>query len=367
MAYVNIELPIIDVNDDTAVITEVLYKDGDHVKEGDVVLIVESTKATKDIAVKQSGFILYLCKEFETRKTGETIAVVFDSIDGLNEFKNDKKRGELSNNNDSEPAVNATKKAVALAEKLGVNIADIAAKNDLRLIREKDVELFVAASNTRKKEGESVFTLKRERVVIIGAGNGAEVVIDILLDYPDIEIVGLVDDNVKVFKNYNIPVLDCGIEDFPDKYGSDFYDAAIISIGANLKSMRFRRSVFEKYKAKGVRFINAIAKSAEIRRGVQLGEGNIIGAGCYIGTLTRIGDNNSISYGANIGHHNIIGSHNLIAPGVFTSGADTIGNSCIIPAGVSVINMVSIGDDVIVPVGYAVSQSIEAGSVIKSK
>lgn len=366
MSYEHINLPIIDVNEEEATITERLFKDGDSVKKGDIILVVENTKATKDVIATKNGYILYQCKEFDTRKNGDTIAVIFDSIDELNRYKEENDRGVGTDKVAGELAVSATKKAIALAEKLGINISDVVAEKGGGLIKEKDVELYAASvGNNSMMNDAPNFTLKRERVVIIGAGNGAEVVIDILLDYPDVEIVGLVDDNVKVFRNYNIPVLDCGIKDFPDKYGSDFYDSVIISIGANLKSMGLRRSIFEKYKAKGVKFTNAIAKSAEIRRGAQIGEGNIIGAGCYIGTLTKIGDNNSISYGANIGHHNIVGSHNLIAPGVFTSGADKIGDSCIIPAGVSIINRVSIGDKVIVPIGYAVSQSIEDGKIIK--
>lgn len=364
MAYEKIVLPIIDVNEEEATITERLFNDGDKVNVGDILFVVENTKATKDVVAVKSGYVLYLSKEFDIRKNGDSIALIFDSIEELNDYKENNKLEGCQTG--QEISVNATKKAIALADKLGINIVDIAVQKGEGLIKEKDVEQFASTVEVQliKKDTRNLM-LKRERVVIIGAGQGAEVVIDILLDNPDVEIVGLVDDNVKVFRNYNIPILDCGIEDFPDKYGADFYDSAIISIGSNLKSMKFRRSVFEKYKAKGVRFTNAIDKSVRIRRGVKIGEGNIIGSGCYIGTLTSIGDNNSISYGANIGHHNIIGNHNLIAPGVFTSGADVIGDSCIIPAGVSIINRVSIGDEVIVPIGYAVSQSLESGKVIK--
>lgn len=366
MSYTEIKMPVIDVNEEEATITEILFKKGDRITAGDVIISAENTKAVSDVAAPTDGYFMPLCKDFDVKKGGDLIALIFESIEDLNAYSD--MACEAQTENKSARTVDATKKAIALAERLGVDIGLVAENKRNGIIKEKDVEEFAKSGSILLKEPiKPTFILKRERVVIIGAGNGAEVVIDILLDDPDKEIVGLVDDNVKELKNYKYPVLDCTIRDFPDKYGSDFYDTAIISIGSNLSSMKFRRQVFEDYVKKGVRFTNAIAQSAEIRRGAQIGTGNIIGSGCYIGTLTKIGDNNSIGYGTHIGHHNIVGSHNLLAPGIFTSGADVIGNSCIIPAGVSMVNRAYIGDNVVVPVGYAVTNNLEPGTVIKNK
>lgn len=365
MEHTKINMPLIDVNEEKAVVTEVVLQEGDMVKTGDIIISIENTKATSDITSPADGYFLPLCKSFDEKKSGDTLAIIFASKEDLYSYKKLPNR-ETTTGGDT-IQVNATKKALALAQELGIDICLVAAGNS-GVVREKDIEEFSQKNRRTKDEHKKPsFVLKRERVVIIGAGNGAEVVIDILLDDPDKEIVGLVDDNVKKLKNYNFPLLDCTIKDFPDQYGKEFYDTVIISIGANLNSMKFRRTVFEDYEKRGVHFTNVISKSAEIRRGVQLGVGNVIGAGCYIGTLTIIGNNNSISYGTNIGHHNIIGSHNLFAPGVFTSGSDTIGDSCILPAGVTMVNRAKIGDGVIVPVGYAIANNLEDGQVIKNR
>ncbi len=364
MSRTKVTMPVIDVNEEKATITEILFGEGDEVRKGDIIMSAENTKATSDITSPSDGFFLPICKSFEEIVSGKTIAFIFDTIDELADYKRSDDSVDIE---DEKVDINATKKALALAKEKGIDIAIIASMKGDGVIKEKDVQEYINSNVKEISDVKPSFILKRERVVIIGAGNGAEVVIDILLDDPTKEIVGLVDDNVRKLKNYSFPVLDCTIKDFPDKYGLDFYDTAIISIGANLSSMKFRRSVFEDYVRRGVKFTNAISKSAELRRGVQLGVGNIIGSGCYIGTLTRIGDNNSISYGTNIGHHNIVGSHNLFAPGVFTSGSDEIGNSCILPAGVAMVNRAVIGDDVVVPVGYAITNNLESGTVIKKR
>ena len=364
MGRTRIEMPVIDVNEEKATVTEILFGEGEQVNKGDIIISVENTKASSDITAPIDGYILPICKPFDEIPGGEVIAYIFDTQEELAEYKNK----ELSTDNKNEGKnINATKKAITLAEQMGIDINKIASEKQDGVIKEKDVLEYAKVNSIQLETSKPSFTLKRERVVIIGAGKGAEVVIDILLDDPSKVIVGLVDDNVRELRNYSFPVLDCTVNDFPDKYGAEFYDTAIISIGANRRSMRVRSAIFLDYEKRGVKFTNAISKSAEIRRGVQLGVGNIVGAGCYIGTLTIIGNNNCINYGTNIGHHNVVGSHNLFAPGVFTSGSDTIGDSCILPAGVAMVNRAQIGNNVVVPVGYAISGNVDSDVVIKNR
>ena len=168
MAYTKIYLPIIDVNEEEAVITERLFKDGNKVESGDAVLVVENTKATKDVIADQSGYILFQCKEFDTMKNGDCVALIFDTVEELENFKSQ----SFSSNNENKKAnnfsVNATKKAIALAEKLGVDISEIVSSNSGKLIKEKDVELFASAITSGKlKKERPLFSLKRERIVIL--------------------------------------------------------------------------------------------------------------------------------------------------------------------------------------------------------
>ncbi len=363
MSITKIEMPMIDANEDKATLMDIYFDEGDKVKCGDVVMLAENMKTTCEIDSPADGYFLPLFRESDEVMSGDTIAAIFDSLEELKEYKTSASAKKVDSNSE----VNATKKAISLAEEMGIDIKQLAEERGQGVIREKDVQDFAKAHNLAKSDNKSAFILERERVVIIGASDGAEVIIDILLDDPTKVVVGLVDDNIRKMKNYDYPILDCSVKDFPDKYGHDFYDTAILSIGANQKMMKIRREIFEDYVKRGVKFTNAIAKSAEIRRGVKLGVGNVIGSGCYIGTLSIIGDNNSISYGVNIGHHNIIGSHNLIAPGVFLSGSDMIGDSCVLPAGVAMVNRCRVGDDVVVPVGYAITNNIKSETIIKNR
>ena len=356
-------MPVFHANDDEATITEVHVKSGDEVHKGDILFVVEDSKAVNEITAKADGVILSECRPYDVKKQGSVLAIRFDSVEEMNRWKAENRNSEVKDDGGS---INATKKAKEMAGRLGIDLKFIADRNEGRVIRTEDVKRYHDSSEPYHNI-DLPFMLKRERIIIIGAGKGAEVIVDILLDDPDKEIVGLVDDKVKIFANYSFPVLDCNIKTFPDSIDRNSYDAVIISIGADLRSMRLRGEIYNNYSIRGLKFTNAIARSAEIRRGVTLGDGNIIGSECYIGSLTRIGNNNTISYGAYIGHHNIIGDSNLIGPGTVTSGSDNIGSNCIIPAGVSMINRASIGDNVVLPVGYAIDKTIGSDTIIKEK
>lgn len=207
-----------------------------------------------------------------------------------------------------------------------------------------------------------MYRYDKERIIIVGAGKGAEVLIDILDDYYDKQVVLLVDDKVRDFPGYKVSSY--GVNEFADLADRSEFDTAIISLSANRKIMKLRSKIFNYYRTRGIEFTNVIAKSAEIRRDVKIGQGNIIGANVYIGTLTVLGDNNAISYNAVIGHHNVIGNCNLLAPGIMTSGSVIIGSDCIIPAGVNFINRVQIGSNVVLPVGYNVTENIADNTFI---
>ncbi len=355
-----ITLPRIDVNETEATIKAVWVKTGDFVRKDQPLMEVETTKAVETLMSPAEGYVQVLVQEGHTYTFGTVVARLFEDREALERALQASAPPQAT-----EAQVRATKKARERAQALGIDLRQIPKEG---VILERDVEEFYRKQQGQPREVARPtprFRYDLERVIVIGAGRGAEVVVDILADDPDKVIVGLVDDKVREFPLLHLPVVFHSVQEFPEKFDRHAYDTVIISIGANLKTMRIRHEIFQHYKAHGLRFTNAVARSAELRRGVRLGEGNIIGSQVYIGASTRIGDNNLISYGAKIGHHNVVGDANLIAPGVVTSGSVKIGSLCILSAGVHVINRVEIGDRVVLPLGYNVIRDLPPDTVIK--
>ncbi len=356
-----LRLPRMDVNETEATVKRLFVKTGDRVRRDQPLMELETTKAVETLMSPAEGYVQVLVEEGQAYPYDTVVARLFDRAEDLQQAL----QAQTPAPADEATPVRATKKARELAQTLGVDLREIQKEG---VILERDVRAYYEKRRGQPREvvrPTPRFRYDLERVIVIGAGRGAEVVVDLLADDPDKVIVGLVDDRVREFPLLNLPVVFHSVAEFPEKFDRHAYDTVIISIGANLKTMRIRHEIFQRYKEQGIRFTNAIARSAELRRGARLGEGNIIGSQVYIGASTHIGNNNLISYGAKVGHHNVVGDSNLIAPGVITSGSVKIGSLCILSAGVHVINRVEIGDGVVLPLGYNVTRDLPAGTVIK--
>lgn len=361
-------LPNFDVNEAEATITEIHVNEGDYVKRKDTLISVENTKMTKDILAEEDGYIKLFCEEFETKKAGDLLAIIFSDKKEYEEYTEEPvKQSDAVENETFQTPVNATKKAIALAKQLNVDIEDVAKAKGPGVIKTADIQAYVQKAGQKKsyEPRQRINQYDRERIVIIGAGKGAEIVIDILLDDTDKYVVGLVDSFEKEFQSYSYPLLPCTVDDFPEKIDRHQYDTVILSIGSTLKTMAFRNELFGRYREKEIVFTNAIAKDVNIRRAVKIGVGNMIMHNCYIGTGTEIGDNNIISYGMNLGHHCALGDGNLFGPGFTTAGCVEVGSECIVMTGVHTRSFLSIGSHVVLPVGYAVKEDIPDNTIIQ--
>jgi len=200
------------------------------------------------------------------------------------------------------------------------------------------------------------------KIVIVGAGTASDVVFDILKDKMDIDVVGVIGEE-KTGSHFTKKILAETDEQYFEEVIAleEFY--YIIAVGNPTLSEK----LYNKYKKKGLSFINAIHKTVNIDGGVKIGENNIIGAFSQIGTMTKIGNNNWIASHVNIDHHNTIGNNNLFGPGCALAGSVTIGNNSILGINVSINKNIKIGDNVTIVSGESVFKNIQDNEIIKRK
>lgn len=360
-------MPKFDVNDNDVTIVEIYVENGSYINKGDKIMKAESTKMVREIISEDEGYIKLYAECFDVKKNGDIVAAIYDTkeeVDNNSSHDNNREKRNVE--------INATAKAISLAKQLNVDLSELAQKKNGGIIKTADVEAY-AENHKKKTNSASVHIMPainvydRERVLIIGAGQMSEQIIDIMLDDKDKYVVGLVDSYKTEYTSYNCPLFTCDVFKFDDVIDKSYYDTVIISIGGDKKSMLLRQKLYKELKDKGIRFTNAIGDNVNIRRAVNIGENNIITHNCYIGTGAHIGNNNVISYGSCIGHHNNIGSHNLFAPGFMAAGNVNVGDNNIIMTGVNVISFASIGNNVILPVGYNVMQDIPDGTNLLNK
>jgi len=80
---IDIKLPKDNVNDEFVKILSCPFNDGDEVKENDILIEYETSKADVEYASENIGYIKYLCKSGDEIKPGETIIKLFQNLDDL--------------------------------------------------------------------------------------------------------------------------------------------------------------------------------------------------------------------------------------------------------------------------------------------
>lgn len=196
------------------------------------------------------------------------------------------------------------------------------------------------------------------RVIIIGGGDQAQVVADILLGMRGagsaIEPIGYLDDNPALRHKtiLGLPVLGAIAE-----LSQFAHDTVILAIGDNA----VRRRLYCEMQEMGERFITASHPSAIISPSALIGNGTVICASAVVGVGARIGVNVILNTAATVDHHNIVGDHAHVSAGVHLGGNVKIGEGVLVGMGAIVMSGRGVGDWSLIGVGALVHRDVPNG------
>ena len=178
-----------------------------------------------------------------------------------------------------------------------------------------------------------------DKIVVIGGGGHAKVIISIIKKSKKYNIIGYTDikDNgeilgVKYLGNDDI------LEEIYLKKAAKF---AVIGIG-QIKNVETRKQITEKIKKIGFIFPSIISIDSIINEDVKIGKGSVVMDGVVINSGTEVGKYSIVNTKASIDHDCKIGNFVHIAPGVTVSGEVKIGDNTFIGTGSSVVNNITI-------------------------
>lgn len=350
----------INVSDNKFLVTKLHQQNGSEVKAGDLIYSIESSKASKDVTAPCDGFIFFAngVKEFEEYPANYLIAQIVDANENpFAKVLETTEVTEITKETKEEVNVIATKEALSLAAKHGVDLSKI----DAEYITKWDVLEYIKLLDL----GTFGYNSTIKRVALIGAGLGAMQVIDLISHLDGFRAVALYDDTPEKQGTfvYGVPVVGkIDFESITMDYKMGKFDYIVNAIST---SNEFRKKCFDELTALEVPYCNLIHPSAVIGHYVTMGTGNIVLPFTHIGPNTVLGNDCFLTAKASIEHHNVVGSHVTCGPSVMTSGCVTIGDCVRFGTGVFVEPHVEIGDNCLIASGTIVTNNVPENTIVR--
>lgn len=203
----------------------------------------------------------------------------------------------------------------------------------------------------------------KSRVVLLGGGGHARVLLDCLLGLADTEIFGVLDSDASRVGGlvYGVPVL--GGDELLGELVGRGATHFVVGLGAAAGNEP-RRRLFEVGLAVGlqpllVRHPSAILSSrAKVGEGSQLLPASVVNAGAVLGR------NVVVNTAAVVEHDCVIGDHVHVATGARLAGGVRVAEGALVGAGAIVRQGVSIGARAVVGAGAVVVKDVSAGVVV---
>src|SRR5262245_35468723 len=201
------------------------------------------------------------------------------------------------------------------------------------------------------------------KVIGLGAGGHAKVVIDILQSAGKCELVGLLDSSSSLRGKsiMGVPVL--GGDDMLPELRGQGITHAFIGVGS-IGDTRPRQQLYKRLRQYGFEVVNAIHPQAVVSPSVKLRQGVTIMAGCVLNAHARLGANVVVNTGSIVEHDCVIGDHAFLGPGVSLGGAVDIGTGAHVGIGATILQNLRIGKDVIVGAGAVVLENVPDKMVV---
>jgi len=200
----------------------------------------------------------------------------------------------------------------------------------------------------------------KEKLVIIGAGETAELAYGYFNRDTNYEVVGFSVEEVYIRGKslFGLPVVP--FEDVEDFFEPETHKA-FVAVSFTLFN-RLRSRLFRVAKEKGYHLCSCISSRAYVDPNVQVGENCLILENTSLQRGVRIGDNVTVWSGSSIGHRSQIGANCFLAMHVAISGSCTVGENCFFGVNSCTSNNLTVAPDCLIGAGAVlISNTVKGG------
>jgi sugar O-acyltransferase (sialic acid O-acetyltransferase NeuD family) len=210
---------------------------------------------------------------------------------------------------------------------------------------------------------ESTKIKKTKKLIIVGAGEFAEIAYEYFTFDSEYEVMGFCveSDFLKQDRLYELPIID--LKTIEQKFPSNDYEVFVAITSTKLNRARTR--LYQCVKNIGYRLASYISSKAFVWRNVEIGDNCFIFESNVIQHHAKIGNNVILWSGNHIGHRTHIEDNCFISSHVVISGYCNIGASCFVGVNATFADNISIGKDCLIGAGAIITRNIEAGMICK--
>jgi acetyltransferase EpsM len=201
-----------------------------------------------------------------------------------------------------------------------------------------------------------------QRVIVIGGGEHARVVIDTIRSRPDsFELLGFVDTTRRYDTETLLDVEQLGSDSDALKYISDV--SFVLGIGA-IGPNALRREVVRTYETAGARFVAVVHRAAWVSPAARIGHGSVVMNGAQVNAGARVGQHTVINTSAIVEHDCVVDDYAQLAPGAILGGGVVVERGAYLGLGCRVRDHVRIGFDAMVALGAVVVRNVADGELV---
>lgn len=202
-----------------------------------------------------------------------------------------------------------------------------------------------------------------KKVIIIGGIGTAVNIAEQMQDAIDKfglkdEFLGFAFDDERFTDTINGFPLLCKTREAYDKY-EKYKDVEFIYQLYRPDRLKERSGWLPEFKVPTERYYNFVHPLATISRSVKMGRGNVIQAGCVVGSNAVMGNHNTFNSTCLFGHDTTIGDHNFFAAHSLIGSNTVLKNYIFMGLNATINNMVTIEENIMIGMGSTVVKSIE--------
>jgi UDP-perosamine 4-acetyltransferase len=201
------------------------------------------------------------------------------------------------------------------------------------------------------------------RVVGLGAGGHAKVVLDILARDGGWDVVGLLDPDPTLHGTEILGAAVLGGDELLPELVTQGVTHAFVGLGST-GDLRPRRGLYELARGYGLEPAAAVHPDAVVSSFAKIGPGVTVMAAAVVNPGAVVGVNVVVNTGAIVEHDCVIADHVQIAPGAVLAGGVRVGELAHVGLGARVREGISIGARALVGAGAVVVDDVPDGAVV---